>query len=135
MKYGKWFFYFVVGGCLLSATMVRAEVQTDKSKSPLVKYQPGKTETGVYNSSNYCIALYRPDGKSINGARYFEIGNTHFRQLPADHPEKLDIIFVPISSSDTNASCGNNVDAPSNISRKKVHFNVTAIIIESPKSK
>ncbi|WP_448623242.1 hypothetical protein [Dickeya fangzhongdai] len=132
MKYSKWVFPFAVGGCLLSATMAQAEVQADKSKSPFVEYQPGKTETGVYNSSGYCVAIYRPDGKDINNAHYFKLGNGHFNQLPGDHPAKLHIIYVPSSSSDTKTSCGNNVDAPSNKTRKNVHFNRTVVDINPP---
>ncbi|WP_152495244.1 hypothetical protein [Dickeya sp. NCPPB 3274] len=133
MKYGKWFFPFAVVGVLF-ANMVHAEVQTaDRTKSIFKKYQSGKTETGVYNMSGYCVALYRPDGKNINNAHYFEIGNNHFNQLPADHPEKLNIIFVPVSSSDTKTSCGSSsVEDPSNKKRKNVHFNLTFVNLNPP---
>ncbi|QOL14320.1 hypothetical protein [Dickeya dianthicola] len=131
MKYSKWFFYFIVGGCLLSSATVWA-VRENDPKSLFVPYQPGKTKTYVVNITGYCIALSRPDGKNIENKKYFEMGDVHGNFLPADHPEKLDIIYMPTSPSDTKFECKNDVNNPKNKIKRGVHFNLTVVDVKAP---
>ncbi|WJM86791.1 hypothetical protein QUF31_06735 [Dickeya chrysanthemi] len=133
MKYSKCFFSFVVGGYLLSSATVWAKRENDP-KSLFVPYQPGKTETYVINTTGYCIALSRPDGKDIKNKHFFELGDGHGNFLPADHPAKLDIFYIPSLPSDTRTECKNDMNNPKiKIKTKKgVHFNLTVVDVKKP---
>ncbi|MGM3189459.1 hypothetical protein ACS25B_00645 [Dickeya dadantii subsp. dieffenbachiae] len=123
MKYGKWFFSFIVAGSLLSAAMVQAD-----SGGVFKPYQPGKTRTYVANISGYCLAISRKDSRMIANVKSFELGSDHGRQLPGDHPAVMHVVFVPGNSADTKVQCKNGVTAGTNKS-KDMRFDQTAVVI------
>ncbi|WP_263065330.1 hypothetical protein [Dickeya dadantii] len=124
MKYGKWFFVVSVGGFLLSAFAVQA------AEEPLIKpYVKGQTKTLVVNASGHCLAISRKDGQMIGDDRLFGLGDVHGRQLPADHPSRMHVVFVPSNDKDTKYHCVNDVNAPSNKSRDDIKFNETVVAI------
>lgn len=130
MNYSKCFFSFVVGGCLLSSATVWA-VRENDPKSLFVPYVPGKTETLVVNGTKFCVALFRPDGKNIKeNKRFIEIGSLHTAFLPADHPAKLDVVYMKTMPLDAKEKCVNDVSNPNNKIKRGVHFNLTAVDIK-----
>ncbi|MBX9446472.1 hypothetical protein [Dickeya chrysanthemi] len=128
MKYGKWFFSFIVAGSLLSAAMVQAD---SGSGGVLKPYQTGKTKTYVANTSGYCLAISRKDNQMIANVFSFELGSDHGRQLPGDHPAVMHVVFVPGNSNDTKVQCKNGVSNVSKVTNKSkdMRFDQTAVFI------